>query len=69
MSKINIENDLIPLEDEIKGLNEQLQQVISQRMELITKIQQVSGAAAYIRGKIQAEEEKEKFKDKPKPNK
>ena len=76
MSEINIEDDLKTLENEVKVLTEQLQQINSQRTDLITKIQQVSGAAAYIRGKIQdAKEEEQKEKqeeeseDKSKSNK
>jgi hypothetical protein len=69
MSEINIKDDLKTLEDEVKVLNEQLQQINSQRVNLIAKIQQVSGAAAYIRGKIEAAKEEEKSKDKSKSNK
>ena len=51
MSEIDINGDLSLLEAELKTLTEQLQKLEEQRMQLITKLQQLQGAAAYLRGK------------------
>ena len=51
MSEIDINGDLSLLEAELKALTEQLQKLAEQRVQLITKLQQLQGAAAYLRGK------------------
>ena len=51
MSEIDINGDLSLLEAELKTLTEQLQKLEEQRVQLITKLQQLQGAAAYLRGK------------------
>jgi|TARA_R110000744_G_scaffold53219_4_gene113748 hypothetical protein len=51
MSEIDVNGDLSLLEAELKTLTEQLQKLEEQRMQLITKLQQLQGAAAYLRGK------------------
>ena len=51
MSEIDINGDLSLLEAELKALTEQLQKLEEQRVQLITKLQQLQGAAAYLRGK------------------
>jgi hypothetical protein len=51
MSEIDVNGDLSLLEAELKILTEQLQKLEEQRMQLITKLQQLQGAAAYLRGK------------------
>tara|TARA_R100000458_G_scaffold49006_1_gene48376 strand:+ start:430 stop:666 length:237 start_codon:yes stop_codon:yes gene_type:complete len=59
--------DLELLESELRGLKTQLSDIDSQRVALASRIQQVSGAAAYLRGKLQIEEpvEEEKVEEKP----
>ena len=44
--------DLETLEQEATGLRQQLANLNSQRQTLIARIQQVDGAAAYLRGKL-----------------
>ena len=44
--------DLETLEQEATGLRQQLATLNSQRQTLIARIQQVDGAAAYLRGKL-----------------
>ena len=51
MSEIDINGDFLLLEAELKALTEQLQKLEEQRVQLITKLQQLQGAAAYLRGK------------------
>jgi len=51
VKEIDITNDLGLLEKEIGNLSEQLRQIDENRMQLITKLQQIQGAAAYLRGK------------------
>jgi|TARA_R100000027_G_scaffold40800_1_gene30356 hypothetical protein len=51
MSEIDVQGDLTLLEAELKTLTEQLQKLEEQRVQLITKLQQLQGAAAYLRGK------------------
>ena len=51
VKEIDITNDLGLLEKEIGNISEQLRQVDENRMQLITKLQQIQGAAAYLRGK------------------
>ena len=51
MSEIDINGDLSLLEAELKALTEQPQKLEEQRVQLITKLQQLQGAAAYLRGK------------------
>ena len=51
MLEIDINGDLSLLEAELKALTEQLQKLEEQRVQLITKLQQLQGAAAYLRGK------------------
>ena len=51
IKEIDITSDLTLLEKEIGSISDQLRQVDEQRMQLITKLQQIQGAAAYLRGK------------------
>ena len=57
-----LKKDLETLEKEIEELRQQLINVNTQRDTLIAKIQQLNGAAAYLRGKlgVALEEVKEK---------
>ena len=59
--------DLGALETEIQSLRTQLANIDSQRASLAARIQQVTGAAAYLRGKLNIEEpvEEEKVEEKP----
>ena len=47
-----LKKDLETLEKEIEELRQQLINVNTQRDTLIAKIQQLNGAAAYLRGKL-----------------
>ena len=47
-----LKKDLETLEKEIEELSQQLINVNTQRDTLIAKIQQLNGAAAYLRGKL-----------------
>jgi len=59
--------DLGSLETEIQSLRTQLANIDSQRVSLAARIQQVTGAAAYLRGILKIEEpvEEEKVEEKP----
>ena len=46
-----LKQDLETLQKEIEGLKQQLINVNTQRDTLIAKVQQLNGAAAYLRGK------------------
>lgn len=52
-----LKKDLETLEKEIEELRQQLINVNTQRDTLIAKIQQLNGAAAYLRGKLTPEEQ------------
>ena len=52
-----LKQDLETLQKEIEGLRQQLINVNTQRDTLIAKIQQLNGAAAYLRGKLTPEEQ------------
>ena len=58
--------DLETLEIELKSLRIQLSDIDSQRISLTNRIQQLNGAAAYLRGKLAIEEpiEEEKVEEK-----
>ena len=47
-----LKKDLETLEKEIEGLRQQLINFNTQRDTLIAKVQQLNGAAAYLRGKL-----------------
>ena len=47
-----LKKDLETLEQEATGLRQQLATLNNQRQTLIARIQQVDGAAAYLRGKL-----------------
>ena len=47
-----LKKDLETLEQEATGLRQQLINVNTQRDTLIAKVQQLNGAAAYLRGKL-----------------
>ena len=57
--------DLETLEKEIEGLRQQLINVNTQRDTLIAKIQQLNGAAAYLRGKLGINTPVEEVEEKP----
>jgi len=52
-----LKKDLETLEKEIEELRQQMINVNTQRDTLIAKIQQLNGAAAYLRGKLTPEEQ------------
>jgi len=63
IKEINIDTDLNLLGNEIKIMSDSLRKLDEERLQLLTKLQQVQGAAAYLRGKQnpeinKAEEEK-----------
>ncbi len=70
MTTINPEEDIKNLQEKGVALLDNLKILDSQRQQLITDIQQLNGAIAYLRTKQQ--EEKEKEEEKPekeeKPN-
>ena len=57
--------DLETLEQEATGLRQQLATLNSQRQKLIARIQQVDGAAAYLRGKLGINTPVEEVEEKP----
>ena len=57
--------DLETLEKEIEELRQQLINVNTQRDTLIAKIQQLNGAAAYLRGKLGINTPVEEVEEKP----
>ena len=60
-----LKKDLETLEKEIEGLRQQLINVNTQRDTLIAKIQQLNGAAAYLRGKLGINTPVEEVEEKP----
>ena len=60
-----LKKDLETLEKEIEELRQQLINVNTQRDTLIAKIQQLNGAAAYLRGKLGINTPVEEVKEKP----
>ena len=63
IKEINIDTDLNLLGNEMKIMSDSLRKLDEERLQLLTKLQQVQGAAAYLRGKQnpeinEAEEEK-----------
>tara|TARA_R110002020_G_scaffold414755_1_gene624220 strand:+ start:181 stop:408 length:228 start_codon:yes stop_codon:yes gene_type:complete len=63
---IDINADLQLLDDELEKIQDDLSKVDASRTQLIQRLHQVSGAAAYLRGKLPKEEvsEEEKPEDK-----
>ena len=57
--------DLETLETEAAGLRQQLGNLNSQRELLVARIQQVDGAAAYLRGKLGINTPVEEVEEKP----
>ena len=57
--------DLETLEQEATGLRQQLATLNNQRQTLIARIQQVDGAAAYLRGKLGINTPEEQVEEKP----
>lgn len=51
IKEINIDTDLNLLQGEIKIMSDSLRKLDEERLQLLTKLQQVQGAAAYLRGK------------------
>ena len=51
IKEINIDTDLNILQGEIKVMSDSLRKLDEERLQLIAKLQQVQGAAAYLRGK------------------
>ena len=60
-----LKKDLETLEQEATGLRQQLATLNNQRQTLIARIQQVDGAAAYLRGKLGVEAPEEQVEEKP----
>ena len=60
-----LKKDLETLEKEIEELRQQLTTLNSQRQTLIARIQQVDGAAAYLRGKLGINTPVEEVEEKP----
>ena len=60
-----LKTDLETLEKEVVTLRQQLLNLNNQRDLLITKIQQVNGAAAYLRGKLGINTPVEEVEEKP----
>ena len=60
-----LKTDLETLEKEVVTLTQQLLNLNNQRDQLITKIQQVNGAAGYLRGKLGVEAPEEVVEEKP----
>ena len=60
-----LKKDLETLEQEATGLRQQLATLNSQRQTLIARIQQVDGAAAYLRGTLGINIPVEEVKEKP----
>ena len=60
-----LKTDLETLEKEVVTLRQQLLNLNNQRDLLITKIQQVNGAAGYLRGKLVVEAQEEVVEEKP----
>ncbi len=60
-----LKKDLETLEQEATGLRQQLATLNSQRQTLIARIQQVDGAAAYLRGKLGINTPAEEVEEKP----
>jgi len=54
---IDVKADLKLLEDELIKLQDELAKVENSRTQLLQKLHQVSGAAAYLRGKLTPEEQ------------
>jgi ribosomal protein L12E/L44/L45/RPP1/RPP2 len=67
IKEINIDTDLNILEGEIKIMSDSLRKLDEERLQLLAKLQQVQGAAAYLRGKQNPdtnETEEEKSEEK-----
>jgi|TARA_B100000424_G_scaffold129115_1_gene97805 cell division protein FtsB len=60
-----LKQDLETLENEAAGLRQQLNTLSNQRQVLVARIQQVDGAAAYLRGKLGVEAPEEQVEEKP----
>jgi len=60
-----LKKDLETLENEVVSLRQQLLNANNQRDLLIAKIQQVNGAAGYLRGKLGVEAPEEQVEEKP----
>ena len=60
-----LKKDLETLENEVVSLRQQLLNLNNQRDLLIAKIQQVNGAAGYLRGKLGVEAPVEEVEEKP----
>jgi|TARA_R100001480_G_scaffold90003_1_gene96781 hypothetical protein len=60
-----LKKDLETLENEVVSLRQQLLNANNQRDLLIAKIQQVNGAAGYLRGKLGVEAPVEQVEEKP----
>lgn len=58
---IDIKTDLKLLEDELVKIQDELAKAETSRGQLIQKLHQLSGAAAYLRGKLPVEEQSEEL--------
>ena len=72
MADIDISQDLKTLENEIASSSDELKKLDEQRGMLIARIQQLTGAAGYLRGKqdpIEESAEEEKSEEESTDNK
>jgi len=66
---IDIKADLKIMEEELVKLQDELAKIETSRTQLLQKLHQLSGAAAYLRGKLPPEEQQAVEKEEEKPEK
>ena len=64
---IDIKADLKIMEEELVKLQDELAKIETSRTQLLQKLHQLSGAAAYLRGKLPPEEQPAVVKKEEKP--
>ena len=64
---IDIKADLKIMEEELVKLQDELAKIETSRTQLLQKLHQLSGAAAYLRGKLPPEEQPAVVKEEEKP--